>query len=202
MSASSRRICDGPPRPAAPKSGRCNDRPYHQRGWSGHHSCTSRADTANVTPYKNSRQAHEYWSPRVPTPPPGLRPAAVALRAAQNSGLAFSSDRRAPDTLRQSADGCALWSRLETRYLRLPSPLRNNIFRQTRAPFGPHSDEDLRWRPGAPQACHFASVIANNLSIGNPQVASRPRPSDAAGAAAGRRVVARRQETKIVKCPC
>ena len=32
-------------------------------------------------------------------------------------------------------------------------------------------DEDLRWRPGAPQACHFASVIANNLSIGNPQVA-------------------------------
>ena len=42
-----------------------------------------------------------------------------------------------------------------------------------RAPFGPHSDEDLRWRPGAPQACHFASVIANNLSIGNPQ-AARP----------------------------
>ena len=107
------------------------------------------------------------------TPPPGLRPAAVALRAAQNSGLAFSSDRRAPDPLRQSADGCALWSRLETRYLRLPSPLRHNIFHQTRAPFGPHSDEDLRWRPGAPQACHFASVIANNLSIGNPQVDSR-----------------------------
>jgi hypothetical protein len=46
-------------------------------------------------------------------------------------------------------------------------------FRQTRAPFGPHSDEDLRWRPGAPQACHFASVIANNLSIVNPQAASR-----------------------------
>ena len=106
------------------------------------------------------------------TPPPGLRPAAVALRATQNSGLAFSSDRRAPDPSRQSADGCALWSRLETRYLRLPSPLRHNIFRQTRAPFGPHSDEDLRWRPGAPQACHFASVIANNLSIGNPQAAS------------------------------
>ena len=40
------------------------------------------------------------------------------------------------------------------------------------APFGPHSDEDLRWRPGAPQACHFASVIANNLSIGNPQAAN------------------------------
>ena len=128
MSASSRRICDGPPRPAAPKSGRCNDRPYHQRGWSGHHSCTSGADTANVTPYKNSRQAHEYWSPRVPTPQPGLRPAAVALRAAQNSGLPCSSDRRAPDPSRQSADGCALWSRLETRYLRLPSPLRHNIF--------------------------------------------------------------------------
>ena len=51
----------------------------------------------------------------------------------------------APDPSRQSADGCALWSRLETRYLRLPSPLRHNIFRQTRAPFGPHSDEDLRW---------------------------------------------------------
>jgi hypothetical protein len=62
------------------------------------------------------------------TPPPGLRPAAVALRATQNSGLAFSSDRRAPDPSRQSADGCALWSRLETRYLRLPSPLRHNIF--------------------------------------------------------------------------
>ena len=84
---------------------------------------------------------------RVPTPQPGLRPAAVALRAAQNSGLPCSSDRRAPDPSRQSADGCALWSRLETRYLRLPSPLRHNIFRQTRAPFGPHSDEDLRWRP-------------------------------------------------------
>ena len=90
----------------------------------------------------------------------------MALRAAQNSGLAFSSDRRAPNPSRQSADGCALWSRLETRYLRLPSPLRHNIFRQTRAPFGPHSDEDLRWRPGAPQACHFASVIGNNLSSG------------------------------------
>jgi hypothetical protein len=51
-------------------------------------------------------------------------------------------------------------------------------FRQTRAPFGPHSDEDLRWRPGAPQACHFASVIANNLSIGNAQAASGSfRPS-------------------------
>ena len=99
----------------------------------------------------------------------------MALRATQNSGLAFSSDRRAPDHSRQSADGCALWSRLETRYLRLPSPLRHNIFRQTRAPFGPHSDEDLRWRPGAPQACHFASVIGNNLSIGNPQAASAGR---------------------------
>jgi patatin-related protein len=52
----------------------------------------------------------------------------VALRAAQNSGLACSSDRCAPDPSRQSADGCALWSRLETRYLRLPSPLRHNIF--------------------------------------------------------------------------
>ena len=62
------------------------------------------------------------------TPLPGLRPEAVALRAAQSSGLACSSDRRAPDPLRQSADGCALWSRLETRYLRLPSPLRHNIF--------------------------------------------------------------------------
>ena len=110
------------------------------------------------------------------TPPSGLRPAAVALRATQNSGLAFSSDRRAPDPSRQSADGCALWSRLETRYLRLPSPLRHNIFRQTLAPFGPHSDEDLRWRPGAPQACHFASVIGNHLSIGNPQRLSRPAP--------------------------
>ena len=105
------------------------------------------------------------------TPRPGLRPAAVALRAAQNSGLPCSSDRRAPDPSRQSADGCALWSRLETRYLRLPSPLRHNIFRQTRAPFGPHSDEDLRWRPGAPQACHFASVITNKLSEVDPQVA-------------------------------
>ena len=56
--------------------------------------------------------------------------------------------------------------------MHLPSPLRHNIFRQTRAPFGPHSDEDLRWRPGAPQACHFASVIGNNLWIGNPQAAS------------------------------
>ena len=76
----------------------------------------------------------------------------------------------APTARRQSADGCALWSRLETRYLRLPSPLRHNIF-PPNAPFGPHLDEDLRWRPGAPQACHFASVIANNLSIGNPQAA-------------------------------
>ena len=106
-------------------------------------------------------------------PPPGLRPAAVALREAQNSGLPCSSDRRAPDSSRQSADGCALWSRLETRYLRLPSPLRHNIFRQTRAPFGPHSDEDLRWRPGAPQACHFASVITNKLSEVDPQAAKR-----------------------------
>jgi hypothetical protein len=74
------------------------------------------------------------WSDRelrphqVATPLPGLRPEAVVLRAAQNSGLACSSDRRAPDPLRQSADGCALWSRLETRCLRLPSPLRHNIF--------------------------------------------------------------------------
>ena len=45
-------------------------------------------------------------------PQPGLRPAAVALRATQNSGLPCSSDRRAPDPSRQSADGCALWSRL------------------------------------------------------------------------------------------
>ena len=107
------------------------------------------------------------------TPPPGLRPAAVALRATQNSGLALAPTAEPPDPSRQSTDGCALWSRLETRYLRLPSPLRHNIFRQTRAPFGPHSDEDLRWRPGARQACHFASVIANNLSIWNPQAASR-----------------------------
>src|SRR6478672_9088582 len=62
------------------------------------------------------------------TPPPGLRPAAVALRAAQNRGLPCSSDRRAPDLSRPSADGCALWSRPETRYLPLPSPLRRNIF--------------------------------------------------------------------------
>ena len=124
------------------------------------------------------------------TPQPGLRPAAVALRAAQNSGLPCSSDRRAPDPSRQSADGCALWSRLEKRYLRLPSPLRHNIFRQTRAPFGPHSDEDLRWRPGAPQACHFASVITNKLSEVDPstggQVATRPMP-DPGARAAGRK---------------
>jgi hypothetical protein len=65
---------------------------------------------------------------KMATPQPGLRPAAVALRAAQNGGLPGSSDRPAPDPSRQSADGCALWSRLETRYLRLPSPLRHNIF--------------------------------------------------------------------------
>ena len=63
-----------------------------------------------------------------PTPLPGLRLEAVALRAAQNSGLPCSSDRRAPDPLRQSADGFALWSQPETRYLRLPSPLRRNTF--------------------------------------------------------------------------
>ena len=50
--ASDRRICgslnerklrQNLRRTAATKSGRCNDRPYHQRGWSGHHSCTSGA---------------------------------------------------------------------------------------------------------------------------------------------------------------
>ena len=34
------------------------------------------------------------------------------------------------------------------------------------------SEGDRRGNPPVPQACHFASVIANNLSIGNPQVAS------------------------------
>jgi hypothetical protein len=171
MSASSRRIRDGPPRPAAPKSGRCNDRPYHQRGWSGHHSCTSGADTATLRRTKTQdnrmsfghqgslRRSRDFARRRWPFGQHKMAVCRVAPTAAP----------RIPS--RQSADGCALWSRLETRYLRLPSPLRHNIFRQTQAPFGPHSDEDLRWRPGAPQACHFASVITNKLSEVDPQAA-------------------------------
>src|SRR6201999_3706176 len=80
------------------------------------------------SPNTNLTQNSGFAGPSFATPRPGLRPAAVALRAAQHSGLACSSDRRAPDPSRQSADGYALWSRLETRYLRLPSPLRHNIF--------------------------------------------------------------------------
>ena len=79
--------------------------------------------------YNQSKACNSVTTTKEPTPLPGLRPAVVALRAAQNSGLPCSSDRRAPDPLRQSADGFALWSRLETRYLRLPSSLRRNIFR-------------------------------------------------------------------------
>ena len=166
-------MIDRPPPPAAPKSDHRSDRPCHPK-WLVRPKLSAEIGAGNHHRRRpqNSAQVSKSQRPRIPTPPPGLRPAAVALRAAQNSGLAFSSDRRAPDPLRQSADGCALSSRLETRYLRLPSPLRHNIFRQTRAPFGPHSDEDLRWRPDAPQACHFASVIGNNLSIGTPQAAS------------------------------
>ena len=58
----------------------------------------------------------------------GTSPGSGGPAGAQNSGLPCSSDRRAPDPLRQSADGFALWSQPETRYLRLPSPLRHNIF--------------------------------------------------------------------------
>ena len=35
----------------------------------------------------------------------------------------------------------------------------------------PGSDEDLRWRPGASLACHFARSIINKLSKVDPQVA-------------------------------
>jgi len=37
----------------------------------------------------------------------------------------------------------------------------------------PGSDEDLRWRPGASLACHFARSITNKLSKVDPQVESR-----------------------------
>jgi hypothetical protein len=40
-------------------------------------------------------------------------------------------------------DGFALWSRVETRYLRRPPPLQHNLFRETRTPFV-QVDEDLR----------------------------------------------------------
>src|SRR5512147_2180730 len=62
------------------------------------------------SPDTNLTHNSGFADPSFATPPPGLRPAAVALTATQNSGLAFSSDRRAPDPSRQSADGYALWS--------------------------------------------------------------------------------------------
>ena len=42
----------------------------------------------------------------------------------------------------------------------------------------PGSDEDLRWRPGASLACHFARAIANKLSEVDPQVALCQPPSN------------------------
>ena len=49
----------------------------------------------------------------------------------------------------------------------------------------PGSDEDLRWRPGASLACHFARSITNKLSKVDPQAASAaamaaPMPIEAA----------------------
>ena len=93
----------------------------------------------------------------------------------------------------------ALWSRPETRYSAFTIDVAaQHLFRQTRAPFSPHSDEDLRWRPGAPQACHFASVITNKLSKVDPQAASGLARSGADLKVAGRHLHRRLRQAK---CP-
>ena len=72
------------------------------------------------------------------------------------------------------AGGLALWSLAETRYLRWTTTVAAQSFPRDANALWPGSDEDLRWRPGASLACHFAHSITNKLSKVDPQVASRP----------------------------
>ena len=168
MSASSGRICNGPPRrsPVVAMTGRTTN-------VAGQDIIPAQVERTQLTLRRTKTQdkrmsiGHQGSLRRSRD----FAPAAVALRATQNSGLPCSSNRRVPDPSRQSADGCALCLGSRRGICVYHRRCGTIHFRQTRAPFGPHSDEDLRWRPGAPQACHFASVITNKLSEVDPQAA-------------------------------
>ena len=82
------------------------------------------------------------------TPPPGLRPAAVALRAAQNHGLPRGLDRHA-QVLRLFRWSSRPMVSCRDEVSALTTTVAAQSVPRDANALWPGSDEDLRWRPGA-----------------------------------------------------
>ena len=206
-------MIDRPPPPAAPKSDHRSDRPCHPkwlvrptvcRNWSGNHHRRRPQNSAQVVKVSDQgslRRRRDFARQRWPCGQHKIAVWRLAPTAAPRIPC-VNLPMAAPFGLGSRRGICVYHRRCGT-----TSSARL-------VPLGPHSDEDLRWRPGAPQACHFASVIANNLSIGNPQAArtAMARPGRSSQAVSeGRRARSRVSvdqrwpqsvHCKWTSCPC